>query len=83
MSAKINAILTKQGVSFGDHAQDVITAVEPRDGETVREFCDRVLTERTWKGERQPRGDYYVTLRLVEPEPEPSDLGLPTEARPF
>ena len=83
MSTTINALLVKQGVNMGDHGQDVTVAVEAREGETVREFVDRVLTERDWRPDlpRQVRGDWYVTLRLVEPEPV--DDGLPMKATAF
>lgn len=61
------AILTKQAVNLGDHAQDITTAVEIRPGETVEDFAHRVLTRHEWPGRpRRVEGNWYVTLRLPE-----------------
>ena len=62
--AQINALVTRQGVNMGDHAQDVTQAVAVLPGETVEAFLRRVLPKRGWPEERDP--DAYVTLRLVE-----------------
>lgn len=65
---KINALLTKVAVNLGDHGQDITTAIEPHDGETVDEFVRRVLAPPDWKGNPEPHDDWHITLRVVANE---------------
>jgi hypothetical protein len=66
-------MLTKVGVNMGDHAQDVVRAVEVSPDETVQEMANRVLSVDKWV----PQGpvgfdyqyDWYLIVRLVEPAP--------------
>ena len=72
----LNTLLVKQAVNCGDHGQDITTAVEPQEDETVRQFAERILTETASWGptaEVVTKDDWYVVLRLVKPpEGEPT-----------
>ena len=73
------AILTKQAVNCGDHGQDISTAVAITPGETVVDFARRVLTRADWPmKDRRAEPEWYVTLRLAEPAPEPATPPFPT-----
>lgn len=62
------ATLTKQGVSMGDHAQDVVTAVEIAPGETVEALAHRVLTRSEWPSRpRRVEDEWYLTIRIPTP----------------
>lgn len=67
----VNALLTEQGVSMGDHGQDVTKAVVLDLDMTVRELCEKHLTKEIWVGLKEPmrvepNTDKYMVIRLAE-----------------
>ena len=70
MSANIVAILTRQAVHQGDHAQDITTAIAVDPSESVGDLLARTCTKPLWRAggngrSRVPDGDAYLTLRLA------------------
>jgi hypothetical protein len=66
------AILTRQAVGMGDHAQDLSSAVVIDPDETVGSLAARTLTKNgEWRPASDggplpiPDGDRYLTLRLA------------------
>ena len=74
MSKKIqvSAMHTRTGVNCGDHAQDVIAAVEIAPDETVQDLVTRIigLVDGNFSSYTREFED-YITLRVVKPVPEP------------
>jgi hypothetical protein len=74
---KIGVSLTRVGVNMGDHAQDIITHHEVGDGETVESVVERLLYDDSWTYDtpgkiaatRQPKHEWYLTVRVMEPAP--------------
>lgn len=69
---EVSVTLTKVGVNFGDHGQDVITSVALLPGETVEEAATRLLhneVRSSLKGKYAPDYTWYLTIRLIEPAP--------------
>lgn len=65
--SQINIIRTQQAVYMGDHAQDVLTAVEVRPDETVAQLVERALYRlEGWPQQRVVDADAYITIRLAE-----------------
>lgn len=59
--------LVKVGVYMGDHAQDVVTAVEVLPGETLHDAARRLLSNGDhWTG---PDFSWRIEVQLVEPAP--------------
>jgi hypothetical protein len=51
---QIQITMTEPGVNMGDHAQDVVTAVEAKPDETVADLVERLLTKMTYRSARIP-----------------------------
>jgi hypothetical protein len=62
----ISALSVEVGVNMGDHGQDVVKAIEVRDGETVRDLMDRAIPRSKWT---QRKYEHHLVLRFVEPAP--------------
>lgn len=71
----INILRTEQGVNMGEHAQDVVLAVDPVPGETVEELCRRALSRIEYVARTvQKDGGFdavadptvYLTIRLTD-----------------
>lgn len=64
------------GVNMGDHAQDVTTAFEAVEGETVEQMCDRILSDPGHWGMEHPERDSHLIIRpVVEPGHEQCTKG--------
>ncbi len=61
---------TRVLVNAGDHAQDVMTAVEVGYDETVTEVAERLLRTQGYR-RFTPEYEDYLTIRLVKPREEP------------
>lgn len=71
MTIQVSALVVEVGVNMGDHAQDVVRAVEVSRDETVGEVVDRLLTSDAWVGltlGHQPvaKPTWRLELRAVE-----------------
>ena len=70
MSDRINAILTNQGVNYGDHAENRHMAIAVDPAETVGDLLARTCVKRHWSADLReetfvPDGAAYLTLRLA------------------
>lgn len=70
---QINILVTEQGVSMGDHGQDIVRAVTVDDAMTLRELVSRTLTRRQWDESREAMPDAYLTIRLAMPAEQLED----------
>lgn len=63
---KLQITRVQVGVNMGDHAQDVTTAFESIEGETVEQMCERILVRPSY-GFPDPHvdRDSYVVIRPV------------------
>lgn len=71
---KLSVMLVKEGVFMGDHAQDVVTAVEVRDDETIAEAAARLLRRQEYtsypmSSHMAAQYDWRLEVRMVQPAP--------------
>lgn len=67
---KISVVLTQVGVHMGDHAQDVVNAIDVDPKMTIGQLVDAELTKVIggWGGKdlvRAPDPDRYLVIRLA------------------
>lgn len=65
-AVSLSVLVTDEGVNYGDHAQDVVRAVEVNPDETVASMVRRLLGPRS----SYDRTTRHLTIRLVEPRKE-------------
>lgn len=77
----VNALLTEQGVSMGDHGQDVTTAIDVRPDDTIGSIVERHMMRpdyRTWGvSDVTPNPHVFIVLRVAA---DRDDVERPAEA---
>jgi hypothetical protein len=63
----VSVLLVETGVNMGDHGQDVITAVEVRDDETLVDAANRLLAP-AYAGDVKHYA-WRLEVRVVQPAP--------------
>jgi hypothetical protein len=76
----ISATYVEVGVNFGDHGQDVTTAVEVLPDDTVRDLMERVISRSKWSERKYAN---HIVLRFIQPVPRHAESAPTSTPEPF
>lgn len=71
-SLALSVLLTKVGVNMGDHAQDVITAIDATPDQTIEELAAATLRDKDWRGNVAIHEDWFLTIRIAVSPADPT-----------
>lgn len=63
----LNVLKITEAANMGDHAQDITAAIEVDPTMTIGDLVAETLHDTSWQGDKDPRYDRYLVIRVAEP----------------